>query len=151
MARMHSRAHGQSGSKKPVQKKNPSWVRHNPNEVELLIGKMGKEGLTTSQIGMVLRDNYGIPDVKTLTGKNISQILAGKKLLPEVPEDLRSLIRKAAMIRKHLEDNKKDMPGKRGLQLTESKINRLVKYYKKTGKLSVDWKYDPMKASTYLE
>jgi len=54
-----------------------------------------------------------------------------------------ALIRKAVSIRKHREDNHKDNTSKRGLQLTESKINRLSKYYKKTSVLSRDWKYDP--------
>jgi small subunit ribosomal protein S15 len=151
MARMHSRAKGVSGSKKPQKKEVPTWTRYKPKEVEILVGKMAKEGKTASMIGITMRDTYGIPDVKSLTGKSISKILAEKKLLPEVPEDLRDLIRKAAMIRKHLEDNKQDKPALRGLQLTEAKINRLVKYYKKTDRLAVDWKYDPRKASTYLE
>ncbi len=151
MARMHSRAKGKSGSNKPLKRSVPSWVRYNAKEVELLIGKLGKDDVPPSKIGLLLRDNYGIPDVKTLTGKTITQILAEKKLLLEVPEDLRNLIRKAAMIRKHLEENHKDMPAKRGLQLTESKIARLVRYYKNTKKLPVTWKYDPKKASTYLD
>ena len=151
MARMHSRAKGISGSKKPLKKTLTTWVRYKPKEVELLIGKMAKDGKTSSEIGLVLRDTYGIPDVKTLTGKNITKILAEKKLTAEVPEDLRALIKKAAMIRKHMEDNKQDKPALRGLQLTESKINRLVKYYKGTGRLPIKWKYDPRKASTYLE
>jgi small subunit ribosomal protein S15 len=151
MARMHSRDKGSSGSKKPFKKAVPTWVRYKPREVEMLITKMAKEDKTPSAIGLVLRDTYGIPDVKAMTGKSITKILAGKKLLPEVPEDLRELIRKAAMIRKHLEDNKQDKTALRGLQLTESKINRIVKYYKKTDRLPVDWKYIPSKASTYLE
>ena len=151
MSRMHSSAKGQSGSKRPAKKTIPSWVRYKGNEVELLVGKLGKEGMSAAQIGMVLRDSYGIPDVKTLSGKSVSVILSEKNLLPEVPEDLRNLISRAAMIRKHLEENKHDMPAKRGLQLTESKIGRLVKYYKGVSKLSAEWKYDPSKASTYLE
>ncbi|MBW2971551.1 30S ribosomal protein S15, partial [Candidatus Woesearchaeota archaeon] len=117
----------------------------------LLIGKMAKEGKTPSQIGLVLRDTYGIPDVKTVAGKSITKILGEKKLLQAVPEDLRALIKKAAMIRKHMDDNKQDRTALRGLQLTESKIKRMVKYYKTSGRLPVDWKYDPRKASTYLE
>ena len=50
-----------------------------------------------------------------------------------------------------MEDNKQDQTAKRGLQLTESKINRSAKYYRKEKKLAVDWKYDPRKASTYLD
>lgn len=151
MSRMHSRAKGVSGSKKPLKKTVPTWIRYKPKEVELLIGKMAKEGKTSSEIGLQMRDTYGIPDVKTLTGKSITKILKERKLVPEVPEDLRALIRKSALIRKHLEDNKQDMPALRGLQLTDSKIKRLVKYYKKSGRLPIAWKYDPSKATTYLE
>ena len=151
MARMHSRAKGVSGSKKPSKKVVPAWIRYKAKEVEMLIPKMSKDGKNASQIGLYLRDAYGIPSVKVLTGKRISQILGEKNLLPEVPEDLRALIKKAALIRKHRESNRLDNTSLRGLQLTESKIKRLVKYYKNYGKLPVSWKYEPEKSSTYLE
>ena len=151
MARMHSRAKGVSGSKKPVKRTVPGWIRYKPKEVEILIGKMAKEGKTPSQIGLQLRDTYGIPDVKVLTGKRMSKILGEKSLLTEVPEDLRALIKKAALIRKHLDDNRQDKPALLGLQLTEAKIKRIVKYYKRSGKIKIDWKYDPSKTSTYLD
>lgn len=151
MARMHSRDKGASGSKKPLKKSVPTWIRYKPKEIELLIGKMAKEGKSPSQIGLILRDTYGIPDIKTSTGKKITKILAEKKQLQDVPEDLRALIKKAAMIRKHMEENKLDRTALIGLQLTESKINRIVKYYKSSGRLPVGWKYDPSKSSTYLE
>jgi small subunit ribosomal protein S15 len=148
---MHSGAHGISGSKKPIKRTVPSWTRYKAKEVEMLVAKMGKEGKTSSEIGLTLRDTYGVPDVKTTTGKSITAIMGAKKLLPEVPEDLRALIKKAALVKKHLEDNKQDKVARRGLQLTESKIKRLVKYYQNIRKLSADWKYDPKKASVYLE
>lgn len=151
MARMYSRSHGKSKSTKPVKKTVPGWIRYKAKEIEMLVAKMGKEGKTASEIGLVLRDTYGIPDVKTVTGRKITSILTEKKLVPEVPEDLRALIKKAAMVRAHLEENKQDKVARRGLQLTEAKINRLVKYYKNSGKLPAAWKYDPSKASMYLE
>jgi len=49
------------------------------------------------------------------------------------------------MVRKHIEQNHKDNTALRGLQLTESKIKRMVKYYKKAGKIEEGWKYDPEK------
>ena len=52
---------------------------------------------------------------------------------------------------KHLESNKHDMVGKRGMQLTEAKIKRLVKYYKKKGVLEAKWLYDKKKAKLYVE
>ncbi len=146
MARMHSRKKGTSGSKKPISKTVPTWSSRKPEEIEKLVVKLGKEDLSSSEIGMILRDQYGIPDVKIATKKKITLILKENKLTDEVPEDLQFLIKKAVKIRKHLENNKKDVVSKRGLQLTESKIRRLEKYYKKEGMLSEKWKYNPEKS-----
>ena len=151
MARMHSRARGKSGSKKPLVKEVPSWLKLTEKEVELLIVKLSKEGKKPSQIGMILRDEYGLPDVKTLTKKSITTTLAEKDMTPELPEDLLALIKKAVLLKNHLEENKKDYGAKRGLQLTESKIRRLGKYYKKSKKLDSNWKYDPEKIKLYIQ
>ena len=48
-------------------------------------------------------------------------------------------------------ENRKDQTAKRGLELTNSKIQRLVKYYKSSGKLAADWKYDSKKMRFYVE
>ncbi|RJQ17089.1 30S ribosomal protein S15 [Candidatus Woesearchaeota archaeon] len=151
MARMHSRAKGKSGSKTMLKKALPTWVRYKPKEVELLIVKLAKENYTPSQIGIHLRDLYGIPDVELITKKKISQILKEKNALPDIPEDLLALIKKSIQVKKHLAENKQDATAKRGYQLTESKIRRLVKYYKLSGRLPADWKYDPEKAKLYTE
>lgn len=151
MARRYSRRKGKAGSKKPTKKILPTWVRYKPKEVELLIVKLAKEGRTPSQIGIFLRDTYGIPDVRKLTKKRITATLQEKKILKKIPEDLMALIRKFILVRKHLEENKKDTTAKRGFQLTESKIRRLIKYYKMSGKLPEDFRYDPKKVEMYLE
>lgn len=142
MARIYSRSRGQHGSTKPSKKSTPTWTRYKAKEVELLVQKLVKEGHTTSEIGIILRDSYGIPDVKTVTGKRISDILKEKNILPKLPEDLMSLIKRNVQIRKHLEANKHDESANRGLTITESKIRRLVKYYIRMGKLPKDFKYD---------
>ena len=128
MARMHSGARGSSRSTKPSSPQKPAWLTQSAKEVELLIGKYAKEGKSGSQIGLALRDEYGIPDVKLVTGRSITQILADKNLLAEIPEDLMALITKVVLVKKHMDENKKDMTAKRGLRLTESKITRLVTY-----------------------
>ena len=145
MARMYSGRKGKASSTKPSKATKLSWIRYKSNEIELLIGKMAKEGKTSSQIGLFLRDVYGIPDIKQVSGKSITAILKEKNLLSKIPEDLMALIKRSITLRKHLESNKHDVPAKRGLELTESKIRKLVKYYKKTKKLEKDWKYDPDK------
>jgi small subunit ribosomal protein S15 len=150
MARIHARRKGKSGSTKPLSKNPPNWISYKSKEVEALVLKLAKQGNSTSKIGLILRDSYGIPDVKHLTKKSISDILKAKKMTHTVPEDLQNLIRKTITLRKHLEKNKKDLVSKRGLKLTESKILRLIKYYKRTGVLSESWKYSPDKASLLI-
>jgi small subunit ribosomal protein S15 len=151
MAKMHSRKKGKSGPKKPLKPGKPTWLRYKPKEVEMLVAKLAKEGKTGSEIGLILRDTYGVPDVKELTERSVSQILKEKSLTPELPDDLIALMRKSIAIRKHVEANKKDEAAKRGLLLTESKIRRLIKYYKRTARIAVDWKYDPAKLKMYTE
>lgn len=150
MARRYSGAKGKAGSKKPIKKVVPTWNRYSPKEIEMLVIKLHKEGHTPSKIGLHLRDVYGVPDVKISCGKSITKILKEKKSLDPIPEDLMALIKKLVLIKKHLEENKQDKVALRGLQLTESKIQRLIKYYKKSGRLDKDWKYDVNKAKLYI-
>ena len=151
MARMHSRTRGKHGSKRPAKKTAPSWIRYKPKEVELIIAKLAKEGKTSSQIGVTLRDTYGIPSVSALCGKSVTALLKEKKLLPEVPEDMVALFKRYAAVKKHLETNKHDETAARGLSLAESKINRLVKYYKRTGRIPETWKFDADRMGFYAE
>lgn len=148
---MHSRKRGKSGSKRPVKREKRSWVRYSAKEVEQLTVKLAKQGLSVSQIGIRLRDSYGIPDVKAITNKKISKILKENELLPKIPEDLSALIIKDIKLMKHREVHKKDKTVKRGIELTESKIRRLAKYYKSRGILPKDWNYDRTKAKLLVE
>ncbi len=151
MARMHSRKKGKHGSKKPAKKTAPSWIRYKGKEVELLIAKLVKDGKTTSQIGILLRDTYGIPNVYALCGKSIGAILKEKKIMPEVPEDMTAMFKRYAAIKKHIENNKHDETAARGLHLAESKINRLVKYYKRTNRIPETWKFDADRMGFFAE
>ena len=151
MARMYSRKKGKSGSKRPLKKASPVWLSYKPKEVELLVVKLAKERKTSSEIGLILRDIYGIPNVKSTTKKSITGILKEYNLLKQIPEDLTYLIKKRIALGKHIEENKQDKTSLRGLQLTESKIKRLVKYYKKAKRLPVEWKYDSKSIGIYIE
>ena len=91
-------------------------------EIEEFIVKFKREGKSASQIGVILRDQYGIPSVKEVTGEKITQILKRNGQAEEYPEDLMNLIRRAVNIRDHLEENPKDLHGKRGLTIIESRI-----------------------------
>ncbi|HDN74201.1 30S ribosomal protein S15 [Archaeoglobales archaeon ex4484_92] len=143
MARMHARRRGKSGSKRVYRDQPPEWVELSAGEVEKKVVELYNEGLEPSQIGMVLRDRYGVPSVKQVTGKKILRILRENGVEMKYPEDLKALIKRALRLRKHLEVHKKDKHNRRGLQLIEAKIWRLSNYYKEKGVLPKDWKYDP--------
>ena len=151
MARMHSGARGKSGSKRPAGRSLPKWVELKPKEAEEGIISLANAGHTGSEIGMIMRDLYGVPDVKALTGRKLDDILKTHNLLPEIPEDLMSLIRKSVKLRKHQQNNKKDFTSKRGYQLTVSKIRRLVKYYVKRGRLPKGWRFSEEKAALLVK
>ena len=146
MARMHARKKGRSSSKKPFGKSKHVWMKYKTDEIEKIVIKLAKEGKSSAKIGLTLRDQYGIPDVKKATKKNISQIMRENDVYPPLPEDLIDLMRRASLVRKHLESNKRDKHSRRGLNLIESKIHRLTKYYKKKNVIPKDWKYEPEKA-----
>ncbi len=131
MARMHSRKKGKSGSKKPKDA-SLDFVKYSKEEIRELIVSLGKKNKSASEIGLILRDKYGIPDVKAILGEKITQILKKEKLYKE-PEDLENLKSKAKTMEQHLEKNKKDINSKRYLELTKAKIRRLVKYYTRKG------------------
>ncbi|BAB65365.1 30S ribosomal protein S15 [Sulfurisphaera tokodaii] len=140
------RPNGKSHSTRPVRSGAPKWVRFTREEVELLVEELAKKGYSPSMIGIILRDQYGIPLVKQITGKKLTKILEEKGLAPKIPEDLFNLIRKAANVRRHLFEHPKDKRAKKGLEEIESKIRRLADYYKRIGKLPKEWKYEPEKA-----
>ena len=148
---MHARRRGKAGSTKPIAKTPPAWITYKAEEVESLVVKLAKQGSNSSMIGLILRDGYGIPDVKKITKKTITQIIAEKGLAPDLPEDFMNLIKRIVQIKKHLKLHKKDNVSKRGLHLAESKLLRLLKYYKRNGKIPEDWKYNPKNVELLVE
>lgn len=129
-------------AKKHTRKNKPEWLDLNAKEIKQTILELRGQGRASSEIGLVLRDSYGVPDVKLATGQKITPILREKKVGPKVPEDLQNLIIRALGLKKHLDLNPKDVHNKRALQLIESKIRRLVKYYKNKGSVPEDWVYN---------
>jgi len=62
-----------------------------------------------------------------------------------------NLMKRAVNLRNHLENHPKDLHSRRGLQLIESKIKRLVKYYRRKKVLPENWKYTPETAKLLVE
>jgi len=151
MAKMHTRRRGSASSTRPVRAANPEWVQQSKEEIIKLVAKMAKEGLTSSQIGFRLRDQYGVPSVKLATGKSMVKLMkeTGSKL--DFPEDVRALMKRAVLLNRHLATNIKDLHNLRRLHLVEAKIRRLVRYYHRTGALPKGWNYSLESAKLLVE
>lgn len=141
MARMHSEQRGQSGSTKP-KTMDTSWVTYDSEEVEQLVVKLANQGHRASDIGRILRDRYGIPDVQAMTGEAVASLLEENDLGPKLPEDLQNLIDRSVSIRDHLDENPNDLEAQRSLDLIESKVRRLADYYRGS-QLDDEWTYTP--------
>jgi small subunit ribosomal protein S15 len=134
MARMHSRRRGSSGSDRPAADEPPEWSDVDEDAIEERVVELAEEGHDPSQIGMKLRDEgvqgTPVPDVKLATGKKVTEILEANDVTPDFPEDLRNLMERAVRLRDHMAEHPGDAQNKRALQNTESKIRRLVDYYR---------------------
>jgi len=150
MVRMHSGGKGISQSALPYRKGVPSWLKMKKEECEEHIVKLAKKGFTPSAIGVLLRDQHGVAQVKYVTTNKILRIMKAKSIAPTLPEDLYHLIKKAVTIRKHLEKNRKDKNSKYRLILVESRIHRLARYYKRKSVLPPTWKYQSATASALV-
>ncbi|HXX96360.1 MAG TPA: 30S ribosomal protein S15 [Candidatus Bathyarchaeia archaeon] len=141
MARIHAHTRGKSHSVRPTSKNSPPWLTSSPAEISSIVIQLSKEGLTPSTIGTKMRDEYGIPLVKNITDKTITEIRSENGFKDEMPEDLHQLVQKALALQKHLRSHNTDHRNVRSLELIEAKIHRLSKYYKRNEKIPKDWKY----------
>ncbi len=138
---MHTHRHGKSHSIRPAILRAPSWITLTPAEIEALVVKYSKDGLTPSQIGIKLRDQHSIPLIKPITKKGINQILEENDLKADMPEDLENIVNRAVGLQKHLKENKGDNRNVRSLELIEAKVHRLSVYYKRIERIPKTWKY----------
>lgn len=128
-------------SSKPVREAAPEWVPMLPREVESKVVELAKDGKQAAVIGLILRDSYGVPSVHEVTGKKIQQILADNNLSGKLPQDMQNLVQRAIALQEHLAANPRDLHNLRGLELMESRIRALAKYYVGRGDLAEGWAY----------
>ena len=107
--------------------------------------------MSPALIGETLKTKHNVKYIKQAIGMRLLEFLSEKKLNGEIPSDMIDLIRKAITMRKHIEKNKQDVYGKIRLIRIESKIWRLVKYYRRIGSIPENWKYDPSTAELLIK
>ncbi len=115
-----------------------------------IVLRMAKEGVPPTKIGLALRDQHAVPNVKAVLGMGLNSFLTQEKALPEFPDDLMNLIKKAVRMQEHLK-TRKDVHNEVKLRHVESKIGRLVKYYAAKRRIPAGWKYDAEKAALLVK
>ena len=151
MSRIHGKSRGSSRSRAPAREEAPEWQPIEKNEVKDIVVRLAREGRTGAYIGLVLRDQYGVPNVRLATGQTMTEILAEAQLAPQIPEDLQNLMRRAVHLQGHLATHRRDIHNARGLTLIEARIRRLADYYRSTGKLPAEWRYTAETAQLVVE
>jgi len=103
----------------------PVWLKFSEGEVKAIILKLAGEGITTEKIGLILRDQYGIPKTKLYNIK-ISKILKEKDKFQE--PTLLNLDAKLQKIIAHYKKNKQDKKAERALIITKAKVKKNQDY-----------------------
>ena len=93
MAKMHTRRKGSSRSRPPFREELPEWCDITKEELEKHILRLYDGGMSPTMIGLNLRDQYGVPDVKQVLGTKLTKFLKENAEVPEIPEDLTNLLR----------------------------------------------------------
>ncbi len=94
----------------------------NVAEVEKLIVELGKQGTPSDKIGLILRDQHGIPKVKTM-GIRIGKILVKHKL--EKTPEMRNVKLKIETLSKHFALNKHDYTAQRKGVMYASRLKKM--------------------------
>jgi len=113
---------------KTKQLEKPIWLKYTDKEVKAIILKLAEKGFTSERIGLILRDQYGIPKTK-LYNLKISKILKEKDKFKE--PTLINLEKKLDKIINHYQKNKQDKKAERSLIITKAKLKKTKEYQNK--------------------
>jgi small subunit ribosomal protein S15 len=107
----------------------PVWLKFTEEEVKAIIIKLANKGLTSEKIGLVLRDQYGIPKVKLYNIK-IKKVLGEKYNDPNII----NLTKKIEKIKGHDKKFKHDEKAKRSLTICKASLKKREEYLERKKK-----------------
>ena len=108
----------------------PPWLKIKEEEIKKIIAELAKKH-PPAEIGLILRDQYGVPTTK-LYGKKLKQYL--KELNLNSNPDLENAEKKLEKIKTHLKTNITDRKAKHKIQKAQSSLNRQKRYFAKKQK-----------------
>ncbi len=151
MSRIHSGRKGKAGSHRPFPLTRPEWVATPTEEIVAQAVQLSKGGRPAAQVGQILRDSYGVPSARAVSGKRLGALLAERGVKPEIPDDLQALLKRVVHLQHHLETHPNDLANRRGLTLMESRIRRLARYYRQQRRIPEGWRYSAAGAALQVE
>ncbi|MFA4960612.1 MAG: 30S ribosomal protein S15 [Candidatus Pacearchaeota archaeon] len=105
----------------------PTWVKMKESDLKKIISELSEKN-SPSQIGLILRDQYGVPTTKVF-GKKLKKYLI--ELGIEKNEDLENAEKKVEKIKEHLKKNITDRKAKHKIQKAQSRLNIMKRYFTK--------------------
>jgi small subunit ribosomal protein S15 len=90
----------------------PSWLTMKSADVEKLILDLHRQGVTPAKIGIILRDQHGIPKAKLL-GKKIRKIIESSGA--QFPAEITDVRAKIMNLERHNTQHKHDHTARRSL------------------------------------
>ncbi|MGI0070557.1 MAG: 30S ribosomal protein S15 [Thermoplasmata archaeon] len=148
---MHSGHKGRAGSHRPYPLTKPEWVTASSEEVVAQAVQLAKGGMGQAMVGQTLRDSYAVPLSRAITGKRLGALLRENGVKADLPDDLEALLKRVVHLQHHLQTHPKDLANRRGLNLMESRIRRLARYYRRRRRLPENWRYSAAGAALQVE
>ena len=108
--------------KSEERQEKPNWIKMKPAELEKLVIDLGKAGKNPAEIGMILRDQHGIPKAKLL-GKKIAVILKENKVAYQTEKE--AMAASIDNVKKHIAQHKHDYTSKKSLAKKLWHVKRL--------------------------
>lgn len=105
----------------------PVWLKTSEEELKKIIAELS-EKYSPAQLGLILRDQYGIPTAR-LYGKKLTAYLKeiGKY---DKKDELKNIIKKLDKLEDHFKSNAQDKRAKHKLQKAKSRVEIKKKYLK---------------------
>jgi len=110
-----------AGSQSKLEK--PAWLKIKEDELKKIIAELAQK-YQPAQIGLILRDQYGIPTTKIYSKKLKSYL---KEQGIETKPELENAQKKLENLKKHLKNNITDKKAKHKLQKAQSRVQILKK------------------------
>ena len=98
------------------------WVKMKPREIEKKVVELGKQNMPPEKIGLILRDQHGIPKTKFF-GKKISQILKENNIYKN--SELENFEKRIDKLKKHFKIHKHDYITQRRIVQYSSRVRKL--------------------------